>query len=591
MKKKENNSTKVVLVISLLTLLLLPVFITAAPPACGDGSCHPSESCSSCPADCGACPGGGGGSGTTTTIITTTTTGGGGPQPVKIIIKSPQDGDTIKRGVLTILVEGYVTRNLDSDIRVSAESELFGKVKLLNNFEQRGSGIYGANVTIGKDIKKGEYALVVKGEKSTYDEQRILITVDPTIYINTFFNKKEFFKGERIRLSGDLTYFDKEPVKNNTVKMSISAPDFLLNKTAVSNPFGRFEEDYLISFAEPDGAWEIKVMAEDKEGNEGKVNLLTKVSTPKGVAFYTVTFLSPLTNAEFKRGSIVPITVEVKAEGKLVKDAILDFRDPKAEITGLREVAPGTYTAEYKISPDDPLGNWHIAVQAVKTINNITRAGGTKIPLTILPAALNLVLVTPRTTDFFAGQQTEIKAELRYADGTEVEKAEVFAAIGNQTIKLVETNFGEYSAFYLFTEKDLKTTSLQLNAYDIYGNTINLTPKAIEVKQIGKYELKLRLFYYNILARYWYLFVLGIIFVVLITQPLWYHAYLKRNLNKTIEHEKRVIEMEKDTQRKYFKHHSISREDYDKLMLKYRESASDLKEKKLMLNKRLKRKE
>lgn len=58
-----------------------------------------------------------------------------------------------------------------------------------------------------------------------------------------------------------------------------------------------------------------------------------------------------------------------------------------------------------------------------------------------------------------------------------------------------------------------------------------------------------------------------------------------------MENEKRVLEMEKDIQRKYFKHHSITREDYDKLMLKYQERASDLKEKRLMLSKKLGRKE
>ena len=150
---------------------------------------------------------------------------------------------------------------------------------------------------------------------------------------------------------------------------------------------------------------------------------------------------------------------------------------------------------------------------------------------------------------------------------------------------------GEYSAFYLFTEKDVKAASLQLSASDIYGNSVVLTPKSIEVEQIGKYELKLRLFYYNILARYWYLFVFGVILIILITGPLWHRAYLKRSLKKAIENETRVIEMEKDIQRKYFKHHSITREDYDKLMLKYRERASDLKEKRLLLSKKLGRKE
>jgi len=253
----------------------------------------------------------------------------------------------------------------------------------------------------------------------------------------------------------------------------------------------------------------------------------------------------------------------------------------------LQEVAPGTYTAEYKIKPDDPLERWYIAVQAVKTVNGITKAGGTKIPIVIWPAALNLALVNQRTTDFFTGQQTEIKAELSYSDGIKIEKADVFATIGNETIKLIETNLGEYSVFYLFTEKDVTATSLQLSASDIYGNSVAITPKAIEVKQIGKYELKFRLFYYNILARYWYIFVFGILLAVTVTKPLWYKKYLKVNLKKAVENEERVIEMEKDIQRKYFKHHSITREDYDKLMLKYRERASDLKEKRLRLNEKL----
>ena len=541
----------------------------------------------------GGVPGPPGGSppgqaGTTTTTTTTTDGGGGGPpSPVKVVLQNPLDGDTIKRGVLTIFVEGFEGGDPDSDLRITAESELFETVKLVRNFEKRDSGIYGANVTIGKNITKGEYAIVVKGERGTYDEQRILITVDPTIYINTHLNQEEFFKGERIRLSGDLAYFDDEPVKNNTVELSISAPDFLLNKTIISNTLGRFEDDYLISFAEPDGRWNIKIWAADEDDNEGNINLFTKVSTPERVAFYTVTFLSPLTNAEFKRGSSVPITVEIKEEGKPVRDAVVDFRNPQAEILNLKEVEPGTYTAEYKIKSDDPLREWYIAVQAVKTINGITRAGGTKIPVTIRPAALNLVLVRPRTTDFFSGLQIEIEAELSYTDGTKVEKADVFAVIGDETIKLVETELGEYSAFYLFTEKDVTAKSLQLSASDIHGNSVTLTPKAIEVERIGKYELKLRLFYHNILARYWYIFVLVILLAVIVTKPLWYKKYLKVSLKKAIEDGKRVIEMEKDTQRKYFKHHSISRDDYDKSMHKYRTRASDLKEKRLRLKKKL----
>jgi len=45
--------------------------------------------------------------------------------------------------------------------------------------------------------------------------------------------------------------------------------------------------------------------------------------------------------------------------------------------------------------------------------------------------------------------------------------------------------------------------------------------------------------------------------------------------------------MEKDIQRKYFKRHLITREDYEKLILKYREQASELEEKMMKTNNKL----
>lgn len=560
-------------------MLVGSFLVNAAKPICGDGNCNGAETCSSCPNDCGTC--------SSDTTPTTSKEGKTAPIPIKVIFNNPKDGDTIKRGTIPLLVQGFEGNRLRSDIQVSAESDLFGEIRLVNKFEQRGSGIYGANIIIGKDIKKGQYAIVVKGKKDTYDEERILITVDPTIYFNASLDKKEYFKGERINIAGSMAYFDQQPLRNNTAEISFSAEDFSLNKTVRSDNSGRFSDSYLISFAEPDGDWNIKILAEDKSGNEGSADLLTNVSTPKGVAFYTVTFLSPFENAEFKRGNTVPITVEIKEEGKPVKNATVDFRNPTAEIMNLQEISPGTYTTEYKININDPLGLWYVAVQAVKFKEGVTRAGGTKIPVTIRTASLNLALVKPRTADFFTGLQTEIRADLRYPDGTEVEKADVFASIGNETVRLTEEGLGTYSAFYLFTEKDVAATSLQLNASDIYGNNVALAPKAIGVEKIGERELKLRLFYYNVIVRYWYLFVSGIILFIIITSPFWYYIHLKRSLKKAEQEEKRIIYMEEEIQRKYFKQHIITLGDYNKLMLKYRERMSDLKEKELRLKKRL----
>jgi len=541
-------------------------------------------------------PGGGGGTGTTTT--TTESGGGGGIQKVVgVIARDPENLETLKRGTHLFLTQVYYVGKPSNDAKVTAESNLFGKLnfplrKTVARYSISDDGFYGLNITIGKNVTKGRYKILYKAEQNNqYDEFAILVNIDPELRINVSLNKT-YFKGQNLEISGFIHDFNGTPQENVSATISASHEGVLIFKKGVSiYKSGFFQYILPISFGEPDGIWDIKIEVMDKDGNEGNLNLKTNVLTPTGVAYYTVTFLSPLANGEFKRGSIVPLTVEIKEGEKLIENMSVDFINPRAEITSLQEVAPGTYTAEYKLKLDDPLGKWYIAVQAVKTINNITKAGGTKIPVVIWPATLNLALVEPKKTDFFTGLQTEIKVELSYSDGTKTEKADVFAAIGNETIQLIETGLGEYSAFYVFTEKDVKAASLQLSASDIYRNSVALSPKAIEVEQIGKYELKLRLFYYNILARYWYLFILGVILVILITEPLWHRTYLKRSLKMAIENEKRVIEIEKDIQRKYFKHHSITREDYDKLMLKYRERTSDLKEKRLLLSKKLGRKE
>jgi len=558
------------ILIVLILVFAAPFSAYAAAPFCGDNNCIGTETCNSCPEDCGNCPP------PPTRIII---------KPVKIIFENPKEGDTIKRGLNHIIVQGFKGSFPGPGIRISAESFLFGKIDLLNNFENMEDGIYGANVTLGKNITKGQYAIVAKGEGDSYDEQRILINVDPTIYFNTSV-KKQYFKGERIIFSGILTYFDKSPVKNNSVQIVISSEDVLFNKTIKSNIDGIFKDSYLISFAEPEGKWAIKIKAEDKSFNEGFADFKSNISTPKGVAFYTVDFLSPFKDAEFKRGSTIPITVEVKDEGKALANASVDFRTPDGEPIMFQEVTSGTYSSEYKIKSNDPLGKWNIAVQAVKTENKITKAGGTRIPVTIRSSDLNLVLINPKTTSFFTGLKIEINAELNYPDGTKIEKANVFAVIGNKTTKLSEINPGVYSGSYLFTEKDAGADSLQLNAKDAFENSV-VIERTIIVEKLGKVELQIRLFYYNILVKYWYIFALATILTIVRTKPLWHRKYLELRRKKMIENKKRAVEMEKDTQMKYFKKHSIPREDYDKLMLKYRENISSIEEKQLKVQKSL----
>ena len=564
--------------LSFIVLLLLVPLAASAPPVrvCGDGQCQDPETCSDCSADCGVCP------------ATTTTAGGGGPAPITVSMEAPEDGQTIKREILTVIVKGYRGTNPETDMVVTATSDLFEEVSLINNFEQRGSGIYGANVTISKDVKKGNYVLLVRGRKeSATDEHQILVTLDPTITVDAAV-KDSYFKGERIFFEGDVKYFDKSLATNASLEIALFAPgDFFLNLSAYSDENGKFAVSYPISYAEPDGAWDIRITAKDKEGNEGSKLLKTKVSTPEGVVFYTVNILSPFKDAEFKRGSIVPITVEVKDEGKPLEKAKVEFKDLHGDFLPLEEVSPGIYSGEAKLHPPPHDTVWQLSVQALKTVDGVTKAGGNRIPVRILPATLNLVLLQPTNFEFFAGQQITIRARATYADGSAVEKGKVNVKIGNQTVALLEDSQGNYQATYLFSPKDITAKGLELDAEDVDGNSVVVPQKAIVVNPIGKIELAVRLFYYNIVVRYWYLLVLSFLLLALGTYPIWYPYSLNIILKNLTEAETRITEMQKDIQRKYFKQHSISRNDYDKLISKYREQSSSMREKKLKIGKKL----
>lgn len=588
------DRVQVALVLLLFVFILFSAIGNAAPPprVCGDGQCQDPETCSSCSADCGACP---------AETTTTTTTAEGGPVPVTVSIESPQDGQIIKRGGLILIVKGFSGISPESDLKVIAVSDLFGEVSLKNDFEQRGIGMYGVNVTVGKEIKAGKYVILVRGEgDSAADEHQILISLDPTITIDASI-EDSYFKGERIFFEGKTKYFNGSLATNASLEIALFAPgDYRFNLSAASDQNGKFAVSYPISFAEPEGKWDIRITARDKDGNEGSTILKTKVSTPKGVVFYTVKFLSPFKDAEFKRGSAVPITVEVKDEDRLLEKATVEFKDQHGEFLPLKEVSPGVYSAENILHLHPHEAVWQIPVQALKTVDGVTKAGGNRISVKLLPATLNLVLLQPTAFDFFAGQQVTLQAKATYSDDSAVEKAKVLVKIGDETIILTETEPSIYENTYIFSAKYLATTelayspdkkittaSLELYAEDVHGNSLSAPQRAITVKEVSKAELKVRLFYYNILARFRYLFVSGFLFLVLVTSPLWHAYYLQARLNSIAEAEKRGLEVQKEIQRKYFKHHSINREDYDKLMLKYREQSSSMREKKLKIHQKL----
>lgn len=598
MRKKEVLPF-VVILISLLFIIGGVMFLTMFEPR----NSLSGMAAGGTPGPPGGSPPGGGGGGapsaeTTTTTITTPSGGTKIIKPVRIVFEYPQDKVTLRKGIIPLFLQGYEGDILSSGLDISIISSLFETTTLINDFEERGVGRYGANVTINQDTPSGSYELVAVGEiADSIDQQRIIVTLDPTITFNVpLLNQYE--QGQQLVIEGTATYFNQELVGNLSINaIALNQGMVFLNRTLRSDAEGRFSTIYPLSFADLPGNWTMRLNAEDQYGNQGHFNKSITIAAPSGVLYYRLSFLSPVANTDVRRGEIVPITVKVEEGEKAVTNASVSMRTPPGDMLFLKEVETGVYSTEYKITANDPLGMWILPVQAAKTKQGIIKAGGNSLPLRIQYMPLKITLLEPTQRHFFTGQRVELKVEVSYSDGTAIKDtpANISIMMGNNTIPLFSREPGTYATPYVFTSQDTDLTSLQLYGTDIFNNYITSPPLTITVKKVGPYELKVRLFYSNQiipwLEQYGYYVAGGMVFLLLVSSPFLYTRRLRKKLRKTYDDEKRTIDMEKDTQIKYFKHHSITREDYDKLMLKYRERASDLKEKRLMLEKKLGRKE
>jgi len=188
----------------------------AAGVVCGDGTCDATESCSTCPADCGTCPaagpGGGGGGG-----------GGGGeklppigfdvePDLIKVILK-PGGGAERKIKIINLVKRSYTidirSENIGAVARLSSnsiyleefqESEISLNFNILRDIEP---GVYNGKIIFSVDYYKKEIPIIIEIEskKVIFD-----VTVDiPSEY-------KQVSPGEDI--VADIDIFNLERIKN-----------------------------------------------------------------------------------------------------------------------------------------------------------------------------------------------------------------------------------------------------------------------------------------------------------------------------------------------------------------------------------------
>lgn len=502
------------------------------------------------------------------------------PPPAPTPLPPPPAAPTISLEILSPTPNQTLIRGEKINIKArslagaSVNAEIFSKTIVLHDDglhddEKTNDAVYAGSIDV-KSFHEGSYKIIISTDAAGYTGAAVSrdIFVNPLLNILAPFNKTEYFKGEKMILTGDVRDYLNRTIVGGNLNIDFSFKQWGSSGNTQIGVGGNFLLDYPISFGDPEGVWNAKISAKDQFNNSGSTKLTIDVKTPPAGSFLYVKFLTPVEGLTYSRGETLKLAVEVTEAEKPVSNANVSIKTPVGEIIKLDETTPGNYIAEYGLGYDAPVGDVSIVAEGIKVDEGKFKGGGNFIPIAVKPVNLKVDLVSPTKSEFVAGQTVKIQAKAFYPDGTTVGNAGVFVdSPTGKRIFLKEEEKGLYTADYLIQTGDEGSWQMQLNVVDAYENS-GVIQKVIFIGQIT-------LFY--LLVKYWYFVLLGISpFVYLwyrFTQSLSEGNRLA-DMNKEL---KRVIQMKKEAQIKYYKKGSIDKPTYDSLMKEYEEKEEDLK--------------
>lgn len=512
-------------------------------------------------------PPGGGPPGQSKGTTVTTVEGGGGIGAARVIGIYPQfpiDEQILKNGDYFLTVKITYGGSPTSESIVTLDSSLFGFIYL---YYQGGiTGVYGANISI-KDVQEGKYKILYKVADKENEEGSIFVNINPNLIIETRLSSN-YSKGEMIEFKGVVKDFYNNPQPNVNLSIKGYYKGKLFEKSLSTDDNGDFHDDYLISYADPAGIWNITISARDKYGNKGIISFNPEIKS-SGISYYAVNFLSPFVDSVFKRGEYIPISVEVREKNEIVEHAKVMYISPRGEGFALEEIGNGIYSSHYIIRNNDPTGEIRLKVQAIKEIDGFVKTGGDSIPISINPVEINFNVISPLSNIAYTNSRLKFVVKLSYADGSLVEGANVKLDLSNgKTINLLEDRTGVYSGSYLVGKEDAGTLILKTIAEDINEN-IGSIESLVYTRQRGLIGNLLALFYENVIKKFWWAFLTIFIATIIFYKETWNINYLHYAISKTKKEQKNIIAMQIESERKYYKEGSISKSEFEQLKQQY----------------------
>ncbi|MFH1326985.1 MAG: hypothetical protein ABIH59_02560 [archaeon] len=538
------------------------------PETCGDGTCQNDETCSSCPGDCGQC----------STAVVSEGGGGGGAENVLIAPKYPLDADIISYGPLELKVQVYYGDDPSNSAIVKANSSMFNEVNLRHT-SGLPTGIYTANITMAEDIEIGKQRITYTATQGgQLDEVSILVELKSGLDIEIGLEDK-YFKGDKISFNGTVLDLNGTPEADALIEIFGYKENRIFYLTTKANEKGHFSIDYFIKYADPEGVWDIVIDAASESGCRGRVSFSPEVDVPQGVIYYAVNFLSPLQGTIFDRGETIPISVEVKSiEGDLIENSSLVIYTLKDETIALEEVAPGIYSGNYLVEPDDLLGIFFLKAEAVKETDGVRRVGGASLPLQISSTEIKIDLISPLSAGaIYTGSRLKIRAKLIYPDGSLVKGASSNAFLSNgEIIPLLEKSDGVYLADYSVKTSDIGTLKIEIRAEDAEDN-FGILKQSLAVRR-SSFIGRLISYVFGVLRKYWGVILLFLVVVGFLSRRAFEIKWADKKLKKAREEINRVKVMQADAEKRYYKEGSITKGEFKDLMIKYEERFANARE-------------
>ena len=495
------------------------------------------------------------------------------PTAISIQVLSPNSNQNFKRGE-KVAIKTKLTAGGSALTDADINAEIFSQtVRLhddgLHDDEKTNDGVYAGSVDV-KSFYEGTYKVIVSASKTGYtgalDSKEVV--VNPLLKIAAAFNSTEYPKGEKLIITGDAKDVLDRLINGGDLYIGFSNKQWKASANTQIGVSGNFLLEYVISFGDPEGVWEAKVLVKDQLNNSGSANLTVNVKTPPAGSFLYVKFLTPVESLTYSRGETIKLAVEVTDVNKPVSNANVSIKTPDGGVVRLNETTPGTYSAEYDLGYDAPVGNISLVAEGLKEDEGKFKGGGNFIPIVVKPVGLKVDLLSPTKSDFVAGETVEFQVKVLYPDGVSVSGASVFVELPKgERIFLKEEEKGFYTTGYTIQQGEEGSWQMQLKVEDAYGN-LALAQKAILVGEITLFYLML---------KYWYLAVIGASPFAYVGYRLTKSTVAKSRLEDMKGELNRVVQMKKGAQTKYYSEGSIDKATYDSLMKEYEQREQDLK--------------